>query len=66
MLARHGVIVVPGDDFHVPGAEPQLEGRTAGGVPGEVVLRLSYAAASPALIEAGIARLVLGIEDALN
>jgi hypothetical protein len=32
---------------------------------GEVVLRLSYAASSPELIEAGIARLVVGIKDAL-
>lgn len=100
VLARHGVIVVPGDDFKVPGmsvvAEASAEGcstqadgesgsdRVAESMnvseapvisdtasveentAGEVVLRLSYAAPSPELIETGIARMVTGIKDALD
>jgi alanine-alpha-ketoisovalerate/valine-pyruvate aminotransferase len=62
VLAKHGVIVVPGDDFRVPGVDGS-ESRNANG---EIVLRLSYAAPSPALIESGIARMVTGIKDALS
>lgn len=76
MLARHGVIVVPGDDFKVPGISSHCSSEQLASSPstttppaastGEVVLRLSYAASSPELIEAGIARLVEGIKDALD
>jgi DNA-binding transcriptional MocR family regulator len=68
VLASHGVIVVPGDDFKVPGVEasPGSSDEDNSDREGEVVLRLSYAASSPEMIEAGIARLVVGIKDALE
>jgi len=66
VLARHGVIVVPGDDFKVPGVSPSSPSSPGTPATGEVVLRLSYAASSPELMEAGIARLVMGIKEALD
>jgi len=68
LLAKHGVIVVPGDDFRVPGVdEPDgANSSTVTSGSGEVVLRLSYAAPSPEMIETGIARMVTGIQELIK
>lgn len=59
-LAASGVIIVPGDDFHVPGVEVDPTSKN------EVTLRLTYAAAQPAAIRDGIARLSQGVQKILT
>jgi alanine-alpha-ketoisovalerate/valine-pyruvate aminotransferase len=64
-LAASGVIIVPGDDFHVPGIDadstvPSLSSNQ------DLTLRLTYAAAQPDVIRDGVSRLSRGIENILT
>jgi DNA-binding transcriptional MocR family regulator len=62
-LAASGVIIVPGDDFHVCGVDvdPALPPSKQ-----EVTLRLTYAASQPEAIRDGIARLSRGVQNILT
>lgn len=56
VLAGHGVIVVPGNDFMVPGLSG--DSTTAG-----MTVRLSYAATLPGQIFEGVERLAKGLAE---
>jgi DNA-binding transcriptional MocR family regulator len=62
-LAASGVIIVPGDDFHVAGVDvdPTLPPSKK-----EVTLRLTYAASQPEAIRDGITRLSQGVQNILT
>jgi DNA-binding transcriptional MocR family regulator len=57
VLAANGVIVVPGNDFMVPGCSGE-EDKAAG-----MTIRLSYAATLPGQIHKGVERLAKGLTE---
>lgn len=58
-LAKHGIIVVPGEDFKVDGIGDNSQES-------EVTMRLSFAASSPDIISQGVSRLATGIKQVLD
>jgi len=63
VLARHGVIIVPGDDFKVEGIRGNLSAELAKDSGSQLSVRLSYAAAQPAEIADGVSRLAKGLKE---
>ena len=65
ILAKHAVIVVPGDDFRVQELSCTDDSRDSSESK-EIALRLSYAASSADLIQTGVSRLVTGVKEILD